>query len=1136
MGLEGLEDEILRSQIDMSTMSSSTAGPRPMAAAPLKRKHPKHIKRNLQNATFILPRTGERIHRNDHRNSRYNILDPSNFDGPSNNAHETSPLLPFHRPLSPGILEAAYHNTKVKGRQLYHWLGSRAGRNVLKCSIAYIIACQGTFLPFLYNWLGKGDGKHMVATIVVYFHPGRSAGGMVEAVICGVVAFIYYVFIAVSSMAVSVLCESQFEMIILGYVLVLTIFVGGGLGFVGWVKQRMANPLVNVACSLTSLAIITIITKENAVQTAVFSDDKIVQVSKMLVYGMVTSTVINLLIWPLNARTSLRQSMIGTTFAISDMLTAITTSFLKGSDDDLNTEEFRAANKRFAAEYAALTKNLHEARMEHYVVGHEDQYHVEAKVVNCMQRLAQDIGGLRSAANTQFALLKEPILHGNVTPASPRSMSIGSAFGASINASLRAKHDRFSQLTAIEEASEETSDAEMENGRFDARRGTMDSEMLDLPTIRTPAEIFARFMRHLGPSMKSLTITLHEILDELPFGPAPDFQITINEQFLPSLNDALELYSNARADALAHLYRSKDLGADRVESVEADFEEVAASCGHYSFCLQDFAITIKKYLEILEELKEELDSPSRRSWRWLKFWAPKGKAQLAAEEFVENAMLNATEIVIKKDVPKVRLRKPSKERMSFMQKVWRQVNRAIHFFEREDIRFAIKVGVGAAVWAMFAFLPATRPFYGHWRGEWGLLSYMLVCSMTSGGGNATAIARFNGTFMGALISIVVWITCQGNPFALCVCSFFVSGYCFYLITAAGKAPLGRFLLLTYNLSVLYAYALSVRQQRDSEDDDDEGGVNPIITEISLHRLVAVFGGCLWGLFVTNVIWPSSARHRFKNGLAALWLRMGLIWKRDPLSSILVADHESSYMNLREEFALQTYVMNLDALRSAAASEFELDGPFRSAEYRRIMDSTKLMLDAFHAMNVVIAMNIVATPGEMALLEFTKHERKDVSNRICHLFQVLASSLMLEYPVAVNDVMPSLVVPRDRLLSKIFQFRRDESVRMEMAKSRGSPLKDEVEQIEPLSLIDAQIDESLNGKPDDEQNGKKDKGKEPNGSSSNSAIAFGKPIAKDEDYALLYAYALVTGQLGEEIEKVEREIEGLFGRLDDSSRW
>lgn len=48
-------------------------------------------------------------------------------------------------------------------------------------------------------------------------------------------------------------------------------------------------------------------------------------------------------------------------------------------------------------------------------------------------------------------------------------------------------------------------------------------------------------------------------------------------------------------------------------------------------------------------------------------------------------------------------------------------------------------------------------------------------------------------------------------------------------------------LLTYNLTALYAYSLSVR---DDDHDDDEGGVNPSITEIALHRVVAVLSGCL----------------------------------------------------------------------------------------------------------------------------------------------------------------------------------------------------------------------------------------------------------------------------------------------------
>lgn len=50
-------------------------------------------------------------------------------------------------------------------------------------------------------------------------------------------------------------------------------------------------------------------------------------------------------------------------------------------------------------------------------------------------------------------------------------------------------------------------------------------------------------------------------------------------------------------------------------------------------------------------------------------------------------------------------------------------------FRRDDVRYAFKVGIGAVLYAMWSFVPATRRFYGHWRGEWGLLSYMLVCSM-----------------------------------------------------------------------------------------------------------------------------------------------------------------------------------------------------------------------------------------------------------------------------------------------------------------------------------------------------------------------------------------------------------------------
>lgn len=56
---------------------------------------------------------------------------------------------------------------------------------------------------------------------------------------------------------------------------------------------------------------------------------------------------------------------------------------------------------------------------------------------------------------------------------------------------------------------------------------------------------------------------------------------------------------------------------------------------------------------------------------------------------------------------------------------------ALSVFRRDDLKYAVKVGIGAILYGMWSFIESTRDLYGHWRGEWGLLSYMLVCSMVS---------------------------------------------------------------------------------------------------------------------------------------------------------------------------------------------------------------------------------------------------------------------------------------------------------------------------------------------------------------------------------------------------------------------
>jgi len=116
-----------------------------------------------------------------------------------------------------------------------------------------------------------------------------------------------------------------------------------------------------------------------------------------------------------------------------------------------------------------------------------------------------------------------------------------------------------------------------------------------------------------------LAVTLQQLLEELPF--SPDGHIAVDAHFRNSLEDAVDLYISSREEALGLLYKSQELTKNRSVELEADFEEVAASCGYFSFSLLDFANEMRVYLEILDDLKLEVEErPCGRTWNWLKFW------------------------------------------------------------------------------------------------------------------------------------------------------------------------------------------------------------------------------------------------------------------------------------------------------------------------------------------------------------------------------------------------------------------------------------------------------------------------------------------------------------------------------------
>ncbi|KAI7537215.1 hypothetical protein KC316_g15989, partial [Hortaea werneckii] len=1061
----------------------------------------------LRRASFISPITGERLKRNFTLREASNRLN-DNVATPT----ESSPL------LGGGRDDGGEHVSTAGQSRLHQWREtcteyahdawefaiSKEGLGILKCSLAYLVGSLATLVPAISTLIGpRQDSKHMVATVTVWFHPARSIGSMHEATVLALIAFCYSGIVSFTSMAVSMFFGQQ-DLLIVGHIIVLILFLGGGLGFIAWTKQYFGHPLVNVACSLASLGCITVLIKEGAVQAGAFSDDRVVQVLLMVIMGVLATTAVNFLVLPVTARESLVKDLEKNTDLLGEMLISITRAFLSGSERDLTDEYYTTLSGEHQSSLNAMSKDLGEAKREHLVLGNERIYAAEEQLVDCLTGLAQDLGGLRSAAFAQFAFMKESI----------------SVAGSRATSPVRAANKPMSSiLDVITEAPDESGESgtPLANGNGSIRTlSPARKTSLETPAIiQTPEDMFVAFLAQLGPPTKSLVYTLKQLLDELPFETrhntkwkflawtGRDVRVAVDDDFRDNLQSAIDLYRSSRKEALQSLYTSRALSAastsqhggkstsftgqkskpngspakpgnDRAggasEEIIADIEEVSACCGHFSFALLDFAEDMLSYLRRLEELKEAIQH-RKRTWTWLFSWVwpedeheSKDTAKIRRRGDFNNhdEAYDAGQGIPSHIKQADNFADPARRDRSWNARLYR----LLCVFRRDDIKFAVKVGLGALIYALPAFLAATRPFFVRWRGEWGLVSYMAVCSMTVGGSNTTSTNRVIGTFIGAALSIVAWVLASDhgytNPWLLGFFGWLVSLGCFYLIVAKNNGPMGRFILLTYNLGALYSYSLSIK---DDDHDDDEGGIDPAIWDIVMHRLVAVIAGCVWAIVVTRFIWPISARRKLKKGLCVLWLRMGLIWRRDPLAMFLLGEPRSNYMDIREESALRSFLSNLEGLRKAANGEFELRGPFPDQTMGRILERSGRMLDAFHAMNVVIVKNLQYTPGEAAVLRYTRSERFELSARISHLFSVLASSVKMEYPL--NDVMPSIDHTRDRLLARISEFRRS---------------------------------------------------------------GEGREVATEQDYELLYAYVLVTGQLSEDIRAVSAELQTMFGTL------
>lgn len=96
---------------------------------------------------------------------------------------------------------------------------------------------------------------------------------------------------------------------------------------------------------------------------------------------------------------------------------------------------------------------------------------------------------------------------------------------------------------------------------------------------------------------------------------------------------------------------------------------------------------------------------------------------------------------------------------------------------------------------------ATRPTFKEYKGEWALISFMVVLNPTVGQSNQMGVHRVAGTIVGAIVAAAAYYVFPDNNVALPLIGALFSIPCFrYIVGKPALASTGRFVLLTFNLT------------------------------------------------------------------------------------------------------------------------------------------------------------------------------------------------------------------------------------------------------------------------------------------------------------------------------------------------
>lgn len=871
-------------------------------------------------------------------------------------------------------------------------------QSIIKATIAFILATSFTFCPYLNNFLVSTTNvtasTQLVAVSTLFFNPCRSVGAMLEAMWMGVFGLAFASLITTlgwwsvvkypDTTQTSVIVYQSISLLSL---LFLATFV------LAFVRARGSKPPIYAGTIMAHWLVSITLTDLPKIQA--YSRDSPVpllcSVVLPLACGMMISLFVNVLVWPTKATSQLKAQVSQCLASSRHLTSSLTSAFLLDvstarrltmlsgdTSSSVDTSQITELMAQHRLTLVSLSRANEEAKLEFFARFSGTMTGYYQPLIASLNRITQHLGGMQSSVLKEAAVLKNSKSDQRVE----RLLDFVEHVGPTVK---RLSESTFAVLTSA------TALLHYQRKHYwfwyylpTIDRRSRNAEWVNvLNEIRALQGDLTQAIEEFTHSQRTKLLSLYE---QEKFDGRPNDQECLTLELISNFQVFLTYFFIFCLVEVAKEIR------DGLLTTMVDINVRKLGRGYTSSGLRKTrSMYVDEEAPLLYEQDEELVDideslveivDGTETFQYLK-----SQTNGAYHQYLKapaSASVSA---------PAIRTKQTSNVSLflRYRLRLWRFLSDIRHSF---DLKFAFKTALLVTAIATLAFIPETAAAYRDFRGDWSILSVVVVMTPTVGGTNVAGMYRILGTLAGAMYAYIAWTLFPSSPIGLATLLTLFSIPCFYGVLFTTYPKVFQVSLVTVCAIVLANFA----HLGDSYDDND--GLrrwSGEIFELAWKRAVMVSSGIALGLVVTWYIWPYEARVELRKGVSSLFLDMGVLYSRlvevfnDLPSTVaesararkkggskitastlhrfyyaefdqLSSEDTLSYF-MAYELKLQMSLMRLRQLLPLTWLEPRLKGPFPVQVYEQILSRCQKILDNFVAMRVAISNNLDSAAGE-----------------------------------------------------------------------------------------------------------------------------------------------------------------------------